>query len=60
MNPTPPQGAGYRGGFSLQGVGSADSILKALHPRPKGRGITGGKIMASLYLSQAIINNKVH
>ncbi|MBI4120112.1 MAG: hypothetical protein HY454_01470 [Parcubacteria group bacterium] len=32
MNPTPPQGAGYRGGFSLQGVSSADSILKALHP----------------------------
>ncbi|MBI4120243.1 MAG: hypothetical protein HY454_02140 [Parcubacteria group bacterium] len=47
MNPTPPLdklGAGYRGGFSLQGVGSADNILKALHPRPKGRGITGGKI----------------
>ncbi|MBI4120094.1 MAG: glycosyltransferase family 39 protein [Parcubacteria group bacterium] len=47
MNPTPPQAAGYRGGFSLQGVGSADNILKALHPRPStssGRGITGGKI----------------
>ncbi|MBI4120192.1 MAG: AAA family ATPase [Parcubacteria group bacterium] len=52
MNPTPPLdklGAGVKallltGGFSLQGVGSADNILKALHPRPKGRGITGGKI----------------
>ncbi|MBI4119918.1 MAG: hypothetical protein HY454_00445 [Parcubacteria group bacterium] len=43
MNPTPPLnklGAGVKallltGGFSLQGVGSADNILKALHPRPK-------------------------
>ncbi len=28
----------------MQGVGSADNILKALHPRRKRRGITGGKI----------------